>query len=89
MALAVMSAACATWPDMCASLQGPIHYTVFTGMHMLLHSAVLAAAYRTCAGLGTRRALRSGLAAISGYYLLLVPLVQMAIGMKQVKQVRH
>ncbi|EFJ51922.1 hypothetical protein VOLCADRAFT_86916 [Volvox carteri f. nagariensis] len=49
------------------------NYVVFTAVHMLLHTAILAAAYRTCAWLGKLRSIALGLASLATYYLLLVP----------------
>ncbi|KAL6760306.1 hypothetical protein V8C86DRAFT_2433645 [Haematococcus lacustris] len=60
-------------------------HRVFTLTHVLIHTALLAAAYRTAARVGARRALLLGLAAILLYYCVVVWAVQRLSGITQPK----
>mmetsp|Transcript_5088 Transcript_5088/g.11056 ORF Transcript_5088/g.11056 Transcript_5088/m.11056 type:complete len:397 (-) Transcript_5088:348-1538(-) len=83
-ALLLLSAACLAWPHASWVLHALINFAAFTAMHLLIHTAMLAASYRAGALLGCRAALVSGVLAICTYYLLLVPSVQMMLGIQQV-----
>ena len=88
-ALAVMSAACLAWPAVCVAMEGPINFAAYTCIHVLLHSAVLAAAHRTCAVMGTRLALVAGLGGIVCYYLGITLLLQLITGLHEVRTCMH
>ncbi|KXZ56839.1 hypothetical protein GPECTOR_1g757 [Gonium pectorale] len=65
-------------------VQTVANYAAFTVVHVLLHTGILAAAYRASAWLGTRRAMALGLAVLAGHYLLLVPAAKVLLSLPPV-----
>lgn len=74
---------CAVQDGFCSLVDHLKNFTAFTFIHVMIHSVVLACAYRMSAAVGSRTAVVIGLGAILAYYVVLTGLVQYMTGIHQ------
>jgi hypothetical protein len=57
--LLLLAGMCSVGPPLCLLFDGVLNFAAFTFIHIMIHTAIQAAAYRTCAACGTRWAARA------------------------------